>query len=185
MILSLSLAIIVVVGTTRSLARSLVYSCRMMATCRVAQLHFEIEEVKVAQRARYHADHRKGGGGGGGGCSTERRAVSNLSSLATASSSSSPSSSSSCGIGDAAAALAAHQRERLAHVRRVDECEIDATLDEIGVGIEALQVLADRQGGEVRRHGDKLGGGISDGIDRARTRTANASAKIERYGRKI
>jgi hypothetical protein len=168
-----------------ALARSLVYSCRMMATCRVAQLHFEIEEVKVAQRARYHADHRKGGGGGGGGCSTERRAVSNLSSLATASSSSSPSSSSSCGIGDAAAALAAHQRERLAHVRRVDECEIDATLDEIGVGIEALQVLADRQGGEVRRHGDKLGGGISDGIDRARTRTANASAKIERYGRKI
>ena len=168
-----------------TLARSLVYSCRMMATCRVAQLHFEIEEVKVAQRARYYADHRKVGGGGGG-CSTERRAISNLSSLATAASSpSSSSSSSSCGIGDAAAALAAHQRERLAHVRRVDECEIDATLDEIGVGIEALQVLADRQGDEVRRHGDMLGGGISDGIDRARTRTANASAKIERYGRKI
>ena len=155
-----------------ALARSLVYSCRMMATCRVAQLHFEIEEVKLAQRARYYADHRKGGGGGGG-CSTERRAISNLSSLATAASSSS------------AAALAAHQRERLAHVRCVDECEIDATLDEIGVGIEALRVLADRQGDEVRRHGDMLGGGISDGIDRARTRTANASAKIERYGRKI
>ena len=162
-----------------ALARSLVYSCRMMATCRVAQLHFEIEEVKVAQRARYYADHRKGGGGGGG-CSTERRAISNLSSRATAAA-----SSSSCGIGDAVAALAAHQRERLAHVRCVDECEIDATLDEIGVGIEALRVLADRQGDEVRRHGDMLGGGISDGIDRARTRTANASAKIERYGRKI
>jgi hypothetical protein len=143
----------------------------MMATCRVAQLHFEIEEVKVAQRARYYADHRKGGGGGGG-CSTERRAISNLSSLATAASSSS------------AAALAAHQRERLAHVRCVDECEIDATLDEIGVGIEALQVLADRQGDEVRRHGDSCRR-ISDGIDRALTRTANASAKIERYGRKI